>query len=65
MPDRWLNVRQDQGTSNRDVWVLTYGVANELTGAHYDILLRFNKSEDSMWLIEQLRRCADELEALL
>lgn len=65
MPDRWLNVRQDEGTSNKDVWVLTYSVANELTGASHAILLRFSRYEDSQWMIEQLRRCADQLEGLL
>lgn len=65
MPDRWLNVRQDEGTSNPDVWVLIYGVDVGVTGEHHDILFRFNKTEDSQWMIDQLRRCADELEVLL
>lgn len=65
MPDRWFDVRQDQATSNPDVWVLTYGVSEGVTGARYDILFRFNKTEDSQWLINQLRSVADELEVLL
>ena len=64
MFDRWLNVRQDESTSNKDVWLLVYGDDVGETTRH-DILLRFSRYEDSHWLIDQLRRCANELEALL